>query len=267
MGRKLLTFILFVNCISAQQKPIETVYFEFDKYSLSQNQITTIDVFLKEIDTSKVESIQIYGYCDDRGDDEYNYNLSKNRVGTVQDVLVSKGFSKNKIVILEGKGRVIVRTDTVEDLNETRSKNRRVDLMVVKKNSFGRGARNSFRDRLKVGDKVALSNIEFEMGSSRLTTHAKKVLDNVAKILIEKKTIQFEIQGHVCCTPSKYEDGIDKETRERRLSWNRAKAVYLYLISKNVYRSRMTYKGYGNQFPLGEGDDKDRRVEFKITKT
>jgi hypothetical protein len=28
----------------------------------------------------------------------------------------------------------------------------------------------------------------------------------------------------------------------------------------------MTYKGCGNKFPLGKGEDVDRRVEFLITK-
>jgi hypothetical protein len=56
-----------------------------------------------------------------------------------RNLLISKGFNQSRIVILEGKGRVIVRPDTVEDLHETRSKNRRVDLILVKRNSFGKG--------------------------------------------------------------------------------------------------------------------------------
>lgn len=266
MGKKLLIFILFASSLSAQKKSVETVYFDFDKYTLSQEQTTIISSFIQDIDTSKIESIQIYGYCDDRGNDEYNYRLSTYRVQTVQRALEANGFNKNKIIVLEGKGRIIVQKDTVEDLQETRSKNRRVDLMLIKKNSYGQGVRNSFRDELIIGDYVSLASVQFKMGSSRLTKEASKVLDNVATILNEKKTLQFEIQGHVCCTPSRYEDGIDRETKERRLSWNRAKSVYLYLISKKVYRSRMTYKGFGNQFPLELGDDKDRRVDFKITK-
>ena len=68
----------------------------------------TIAAFVKTADTSKIESIQIYGYCDDRGANDYNYILSKNRVNTVQNILIDNGFNANKIVIIEGKGRVIV---------------------------------------------------------------------------------------------------------------------------------------------------------------
>ena len=127
---------LFFAYLSAQEKPVKTVYFEFDKYTLHEPEIKTIVDFVKKVDTTKIESIQIYGYCDDRGDNDYNYKLSKNRVNTVQDILISHGFNKNKIVIIEGKGRVILNKDTVENLNETRSKNRRVDLILVKKKQF-----------------------------------------------------------------------------------------------------------------------------------
>jgi outer membrane protein OmpA-like peptidoglycan-associated protein len=48
------------------------------------------------VDTSSIESIQIYGYCDDRTAD-YNYKLSEQRVLTIQSLLTSIGFKKNKI--------------------------------------------------------------------------------------------------------------------------------------------------------------------------
>ena len=65
---------------------------------------------------------------------------------------------------------------------------------------------------------------------------------------------------------SAYDDAIDIETNERKLSSNRAKTVYKYLMFKKINKIRMTYKGYGNQSPLGKGDEFDRRVEFLITK-
>jgi outer membrane protein OmpA-like peptidoglycan-associated protein len=169
-------------------------------------------------------------------------------------------------VILEGKGRVVLRPDTVENLDATRSKNRRVDLIAVKRNSFGKGVHNSFKKSLKIGDKVSLDNILFDIGSAKLTHNSKKELDKIASILQNKKNIQFEIRGHVCCTPEIYSDGIDKETKERRLSWNRAKTVFKYLMGKKISSGRMTFQGCGNKYPLGKGDNYDRRVEFCITK-
>jgi outer membrane protein OmpA-like peptidoglycan-associated protein len=259
-------FLFIIYNLSAQQKPIETIYFEFDKYNLTPLQTEVVTNFIKTIDTTKVESIQIYGYCDDRGTDEYNFRLSNNRANTIQNLLVSSGFNQSKIVILEGKGRVVVKPDTVENLHETRSQNRRVDLIVVKRNSFGKGVYNSFRNNLKVGDKICLESIHFDIGSSRLTSTSKKELDKIAETLQNQRNVQFEIRGHVCCTPEIYSDGIDKATKERRLSWNRARTVFYYLSSKKISKNRMTYQGCGNKYPLGKGDALDRRVEFVITK-
>lgn len=97
------TLLLFFGYLSAQKKSAQTVYFDFDKYSLYDQQIQTIIDFVKKIDVTKVESIQIYGYCDDRGDNDYNYELSKNRVKTVQNILTSNGFSKIKLFLLKEK--------------------------------------------------------------------------------------------------------------------------------------------------------------------
>jgi outer membrane protein OmpA-like peptidoglycan-associated protein len=242
------------------------VYFEFDKYNLYPDQEQAIVDFIIQADTTLIESIQIYGYCDDRGNNDYNYKLSEDRVNTVQKVLTSNGFNKNKIVIIEGKGRVILTDDLLANLAEIRSKNRRVDLLIVKKNSFGKGIYNSFQDTHEVGDRIYLENILFNIGSSQLTYESKNELDKIAELLDKRRNIEFEIRGHVCCTPTQFTDAVDRATNERKLSVNRAKTVFMYLMSKNVNSLRMSYKGCGNKFPLNKGDEFDRRVEFLITK-
>ena len=262
---KLITLLSF-GCLFAQEKKVETIYFDFDKYSIDSQQEQAILDFVKKADTTVIESIQIYGYCDDRGNNDYNYKLSEDRVNTIKAALTSHGFNKNKIVIIEGKGRVIITEDVFENLAEIRSKNRRVDLLIVKKNSFGKGIYNSIQEKHSVGDRIYFENILFQLGSSELSSNSKKELNKIAEQLQKNKNIEFEIRGHVCCTPSYYNDAIDRSTNERKLSLNRAKTVFWYLISKNINSLRMTYKGCGNKFPLGKGEEIDRRVEFLITK-
>ena len=117
-----------------------------------------------------------------------------------------------------------------------------------------------------VGDHIILDNILFEKGSSRLTSKAKQELDKVALLTLRYNNLQFEIQGHVCCTPPNQKEAIDKDTRKRKLSENRAMAVYKYLVFRRVPKNRMTFKGYGNTKPLGKDPQYDRRVELVITK-
>lgn len=251
----------FLFGLYAQENTIQSVYFEFDKYSIQESQKESIISLIKSIEQEKLETIQIYGYCDDRGSDAYNQKLSINRVETVKEILLSNGITENKIFIQDGRGRILIDKDTVKNLEKTRDYNRRVDLVLIKKKSL-----SVFPTTLKVGDLIVLEQITFEMGSSVLTLRAKSELDRIVTLLKNHKTLQFEIKGHVCCTSSKFFDAIDQENHNRNLSTNRAKNVFNYFRSNGISPYRMTYKGYGNTQPLGKGDALDRRVEFRITK-
>ena len=157
----------------------------------------------------------------------------------------------------------------VENLPERRSKNRRVDVVLNLKplpKIEIPGFYNTIQKKHIVGDHVYLENLLFERGSSKLTFEAKTQLDKISRLLIKYKNLEFEIQGHVCCTPPFQKEAIDRETRKRNLSQNRAESVYKYLIFKRVSKNRMTFKGYGNTVPLGKGSEYDRRVELVITK-
>ena len=73
--------------------------------------------------------------------------------------------------------------------------------------------------------------------------------------------MRIEIGGH---TDSKGSDSYNL-----RLSENRAKAVYDYLILKGISEKRLQYKGYGKNKPIDtndteEGRANNRRVEFQI---
>ena len=128
------------------------------------------------------------------------------------------------------------------------------------------GFYNTIKKKHVVGDHIYLENILFEKGSSVLDGKSKKELDKIALLLQRYKTLEFEIQGHVCCTPPFQKDAIDKDTKKRQLSTNRAITVYNYLAFRKVSKTRMVYKGYGNTVPLGKSPEYDRRVEIVLTK-
>ena len=259
-GFKILVFLTF-GFLSAQENAVQSVYFEFDKFALNKNETNSLVGIVNSPNFPQFEAIQLYGYCDDRGSEEYNNKLSDKRVSTVQKILVSNGISLNKIFICEGKGRVNLDKDTVKNLEKTRYRNRRVDIVFIKKSVYA-----FVPAKPKVGDLILLERLTFEMGSSILSVAAKKELDRTVLALEKHKSLRFEIKGHVCCTSRQYPDAIDEETQNRNLSLNRAKNVFSYLRSKGISPYRMSYKGYGNQFPLGKGDALDRRVEFLVTK-
>lgn len=261
--------LLFCGLLHAQEEVVQSVYFDFDKYNLDEKQAAAAVDFIKHTDSTRIESIQIYGYTDDVGKEAYNFKLSTSRANTIKEKLITNGITNKIIVTIEGKGRILIEDDMVENLPEKRSKNRRVDIVLNLKplpKIELPGFYTTIQKNHIIGDHIYLENLLFERGSSKLTFEAKTQLDKVAKLLMKYKKLEFEIQGHVCCTPPYQKEAIDLATRKRNLSQNRAESVYKYLCFKKIAKARMTFKGYGNLVPLGKGSEYDRRVELVVTK-
>ncbi|WP_445718491.1 OmpA family protein [Flavobacterium sp.] len=267
----LLFFLFSAISIAQEDEEVHSIFFEFNKFNLKEEQADAVVAFVSKIDTSRIESVQIFGYCDDRGKDAYNYTLSTNRANTVKDKLIEKGIKSKIIITLEGKGRIMLDEDMQTNIPEARSKNRRVDVVVnfkpiVVEDLKIPGVYSTIKKDRIIGDRIYLDHVLFERGSSQLTYKAKKELDRIALELNKYKNIHFEIQGHVCCTPTFQKEAIDRDTKKRELSINRAKRVYNYFLMKRISKTRMTFKGYGNTQSLKKGSALDRRVELLITK-
>ncbi|HQG35596.1 MAG TPA: OmpA family protein [Bacteroidales bacterium] len=115
--------------------------------------------------------------------------------------------------------------------------------------------------KVKVGKKIVLNNIFFELGKAVLTKDSFEELDKLVAIMNENPGMKIEISGHT--------DNTGSAVINARLSTERAKAVVNYLIEKGIDPSRMKYMGYGSEQPIAdnstaEGRAKNRRVEFKI---
>lgn len=269
--KKLLALLSLFTIVSfyAQEEVVQSVYFEFDKYDLDSAQADAVVAFIKNTDSTRIESVEIFGYTDDIGKDAYNFKLSTNRANAIRQKMIDSNIRRKIIVTIEGKGRILIDDDVLDNLPEKRSKNRRVDVVVnltEPPKIVIPGYYNSIQKNHIVGDHIYLENLLFERGSSKLTFKAKTQLDKVALLLHRQKNLNFEIQGHVCCTPPNQREAIDRETKKRHLSKNRAESVYKYLSFKKIPKTRMSFKGYGNTVPLGKGTEYDRRVELVITK-
>jgi outer membrane protein OmpA-like peptidoglycan-associated protein len=123
----------------------------------------------------------------------------------------------------------------------------------------------------RAGDNIILKNINFYGGRHDFLPQAYTPLDELLQVMQQIPTLQIEIQGHICCTDGE-QDGLDLDTGEPFLSFNRARAVYDYLVEKGIDKKRMTYRGFGHKFPIIEFERSEderttnRRVEIKIIK-
>ena len=89
------------------------------------------------------------------------------------------------------------------------------------------------------------------------------MLDQLIDFLNENQNISIQVQGHT--------DNIGNDANNLKLSENRARSVYNYLIEKGIPEKRLSYKGFGKSMPVAgndseEGRAKNRRTVFVITK-
>lgn len=111
-----------------------------------------------------------------------------------------------------------------------------------------------------VGTVVTLKNVFFDFDKAELKPESFMELDKLVAYL-QQNQIRIEIGGHT--------DDQGSEEYNDRLSENRAKAVYDYLVHKGIPADRLTFKGYGMRMPVAdnateEGRAANRRTEFKI---
>lgn len=278
MPKLIFIFMFSINYLIAQSNIQHVVYFETDKYIVPETEKNRILLFIQNLDVGKIKRISIYGFCDDRGSDNYNLILSQNRANAIKKVFSTGGISENLISNVDGKGEVLLKIVGSGDLNIIRGLNRKVEVNVeynipkkeISKLDEGKEIIDNrkkpitLESNLLVGDKIVLDKILFRTGYSYVLKESIPVLEKIARILREKNKVYFTIQGHVCCTANG-RDAIDRGTGRRNLSLARARYIYEYLMKNGVARKRMKYVGLKHKYPLG-GDPKfDRRVEIEIT--
>ncbi len=115
--------------------------------------------------------------------------------------------------------------------------------------------------KIRSGKSVVLNNIFFDTDSFNIKPESYPELDKLVVFIRLHNGIKVEIGGHT--------DNVGDEVYNQKLSENRAKSVYNYLISKGVKKEVLSYKGYGMKKPLVKNDSpenraKNRRTEFTI---
>ena len=107
-----------------------------------------------------------------------------------------------------------------------------------------------------------LDGVTFKSGKATLESNAKKILQNVAKKLVNDdsyKDLKIVIQGHT--------DNVGKEKTNQKLSENRAKEVMKTLTKAGVKKDRIKAIGMGSSCPIddnstAEGREMNRRIEM-----
>ena len=115
---------------------------------------------------------------------------------------------------------------------------------------------------IQVGEKVTLKNIVFDEGKYYLLPESYIELNKLVQYMLHNPHMEIQIGGH--------SDNIGSSRKKQKLSEQRAREVFEYLIKKGV-QNKMYFKGYGSTQPIAsndteEGRIKNRRVEIEIIK-
>ncbi len=107
---------------------LKTVYFEFDKYNLTEEARAILNDDARQLMDNSSVSVRLEGNCDERGTNTYNMSLGQKRAQTVKDFLVKYGIAANRIETTSyGEERPVCR-----EHNETCwARNRRVDFVIT----------------------------------------------------------------------------------------------------------------------------------------
>lgn len=122
-----------------------------------------------------------------------------------------------------------------------------------------------FADAKKANEKPidnVLRNLNFETGKSVLTLAAYNEVSRLVVILHNKKDKKVKLVG--------YTDNQGNDAQNLKLSIDRAKAVYAFLVSKGINPNRITFEGKGAADPIDSNDTEtgrsnNRRVEFFLS--
>lgn len=113
------------------------------------------------------------------------------------------------------------------------------------------------------GTTAILQNIFFDVDKFDLKEKSVTELQKILRFLKENPSLKVEISGHT--------DNSGSSAYNLQLSQKRAQSVYNYLISNGIDSNKLVPRGYGSNQPLEdndseEGRQKNRRIEFKLTR-
>jgi len=271
--------VIFSSNIFAQTNTL-SIYFDYNKTAISENQQDSLTQFIKSLDGYKVETLVIKGYTDHKGYEDKNLILSQQRVNSVYSFLTKQGLNIASSTKKLGKGELPKSTNQSYDYRL----DRRVDIackkvkLQAKANSIKKDTANILGKEFvkkkdntkgledintaKVGETLILRDLNFVPGSAKLVSSAKIVRIALLEIMKENPNLKIEIQGHICCYPS--------SVTNDPLANERAKNIFFFLQSQGIEVSRITYTNFGASKKLFEHErtaqeqQANRRVEIKI---
>jgi outer membrane protein OmpA-like peptidoglycan-associated protein len=108
----------------------KSVYFDFNKASLRDEGMNELEDVAKALKADPNAVVELQGFADGRGTDEYNYRLTRDRVDAVARYLVQRHGIELRRVSSVGMGKAPQTNGKAAD-RDALAKSRRVDIVLL----------------------------------------------------------------------------------------------------------------------------------------
>ncbi|WP_293871909.1 OmpA family protein [Flavobacterium sp.] len=281
-----LFLLLFTTFFYAQEKFI--LHFDSNKHELITAEKEKLTNWIAENKNNKIVAID--GYTDEDGTTGFNDTLAQKRVDYVfqivkNNVKIREDFktrsfgesfnqSKNKaenrkVTIYYILEKDIIREEEILGIKmQIVAEKPKIEIEYPEKLAFENpnGTKSEFKldrqfmkkiEHAKIGEKLKIDNLNFIINTYAVVPESRGKLYELLLVLQRNPALKIEIQGHLCCM------NVDRTD----LSTQRAKAIYNFLIANDVYRARLSYKGFGSSapiYPLPEKDERERAANRRV---
>lgn len=241
-----------------------------------KNGIKTPILHLSDIDfkgTSNVVFKEIY-HDDPRFTligETFDCNIERN-LANINTVLTNADSRENMSQISDAEGKFIYQLNPQSDFTVVANQQGRFSQTeMVSTKGLDRSKTLYVTLKLGVCDlqnnaAFVLKNILYDFDKSNIRSDAALVLDNVVSIMKQNPSLKIELSSHT--------DSRGNDDYNLKLSQRRADAAVAYIVSKEISRSRLQAKGYGESRLVndcGNGLDcseeqhqENRRTEIKV---
>ncbi|MBF0693475.1 MAG: OmpA family protein [Flavobacterium sp.] len=285
MKYPIVMFVAFLWSFQMMAQEQFSVYFATDSHQLSPAETASLNDWINANKNSKI--LGIHGFTDEDGSTGYNDTLAKKRVDEIYNQIAkrvtfredfrtrsfgekhqlsAKKSENRKVTLFYIEAKDLAREDEILGIAKPKpvAKPRVFPKNVALRNPDGTVTEFKLDtvfmrqiDQAKPGEMLKLEDLNFRINTFAILPESRPKLYELLIVLQDNQRLKVEIQGHLCCMPHDRTD----------LSTQRAKAIYNFLVSNKISKSRLSYKGFGStqpKFPIPEKNEAERAANRRV---
>ena len=205
-----------------------------------------LEEIIRQLQESPIKKWRIEAHMDSSGNKRFSKNLSLERATAVLEYISYFGGLTKENFQVFGMGDDF--PVDVNDTDEGRKRNRRIEIVSDETVNFPDTTapqEDVFNQFIFRGDD------SFESNTATLKETAKILLDEIAAYIKSQPGSRWRIEG--------YTDNQGSASLQKKISSDRAYAVYDYLISEGVSADQLIVSGLGSSNPIANNDTEQGR--------